>query len=69
MNKIYRKGYRTIYIGNRWMEIISPRDNSEIYKESLLFWAQTAKEWNQKMKVISLPTYLDVHSYNHCSNT
>lgn len=57
------KGYRVIYLGNKWMEILSPRETKKAYKESLIFWSNTAKEWNVKMKVIKMPTYLDVHSY------
>lgn len=64
MKNNYREGYRTIYLGNHWMEVIAPTDNDKTYKDSLIFWAAAAKEWGRKMKVIKLPTYLDVHSYN-----
>jgi hypothetical protein len=64
MDKIHRDGFRVIYIGRHWQEIISPKDSEKTYKDSLVFWAATAKEWNKKMRVIKLPTYLDCHSYN-----
>ena len=62
--KNYRDGYRVIYIGNKWMEIISPNDKPLTYKQALTFWATTSKEWGRKMRVFKMPSYLDCHSFN-----
>ncbi len=60
-------GYRIIYLGKKWQEIIGPNDSKNTYFEALIFWAKTAKEWGVKMKVVKMPTYLDVHSYNRAN--
>ena len=64
IDKTFRSGYRVIYLGKHWQEIINPHNSNAVYREALTFWAKTAKAQGVKMKVVNLPTYLDVHSYN-----